>query len=66
MAAKRKAKRRGDDPATDELGAIKRLLILQLLTSGVEATKVAAALGIAKSSVTRLVPARKVKKPKKR
>ena len=50
------------DPVTKELDAIKRLLVLQLLTSGVQATAVAQAMGVAKSAVSKLVPARKVKK----
>ena len=61
MAAKRKAKKQKSDPA-DELNAIKRLLVLQLITSGVQAVDIASALGVDKSVVSRLVPARKVKK----
>jgi len=45
-----------------ELEAIKRLLVLQLITSGVQATDVAKALQVDKSVVSRMVPARKVKK----
>ncbi len=45
-----------------ELAAIKRLLVLQLITSGVQATDVAKALKVAKSAVSGMVPARKVKK----
>jgi predicted transcriptional regulator len=62
MAAKRRVKRRNDDPVADELDSIKRLLVLQLITSGVQAMDIAAALGVDKSVVSRLVPARKVKK----
>jgi len=54
------------DPVVKELDAVKRLLVLQLLTSGVQANIVAAALGVAKSSVSKLVPARKVKKKAKK
>jgi predicted transcriptional regulator len=53
------------DATVKELDAIKRLLVLQLLTSGVQATAVAAAMGVAKSAVSRLVPARQVKKKAK-
>lgn len=53
------------DPLAKELDAIKRLLVLQLLMSGVQANAVAAALGVAKSAVSKLVPARKVKKKAK-
>lgn len=62
MAAKRRARRQRDDPVADELGSIKRLLVLQLITSGVKAKDVASALGVTKSVVSSLVPARKVKK----
>ncbi len=62
MAAKRRIRRRNNDPVADELDSIKRLLVLQLITSGVQATDIASALGVDKSVVSRLVPARKVKK----
>jgi len=62
MAAKRGIRRRNNDPVADELDSIKRLLVLQLITSGVQATDIASALGVDKSVVSRLVPARKVKK----
>jgi predicted transcriptional regulator len=62
MASKRKARRPKGDPVTDELGSIKRLLVLQLITSGVQAKDIASALGVDQSVVSRLVPTRKVKK----
>jgi len=62
MAAKGKAKRPKGDPVADELDSIKRLLVLQLITSGVQAKAVASALGVDQSVVSRLVPARKVKR----
>ena len=43
------------DPVVKELDAVKRLLVLQLLTSGVQANIVAAALGVAKSSVSKQI-----------
>jgi len=55
-----------NNPSAQELDAIKRLLILQLITSGVQSTDIAKALGVSKSVVTGLVPARKVKKPPKK
>jgi hypothetical protein len=61
MATKRKPKKQKSNPIAVELGAIKRLLVLQLITSGVQTTKIASALGVDKSSISRLVPARKVK-----
>lgn len=62
MAVKRKARRSTGDPVADELGSIKRLLVLQLITSGVQAKDIASTLGVDQSVVSRLVPARKVKK----
>jgi IS30 family transposase len=47
-----------------ELADIKRLLIVQLMTSGVEAQYIARALGTSKSTLSRIVPARLVKKTK--
>lgn len=53
---------KGTNPVAKELDGIKRLLILQLLTSGVQGTDVARALGVDKSVVSRLVPSRAIKK----
>jgi DNA-binding transcriptional ArsR family regulator len=53
-----------DDAVVRELGNIKKLLILQLMVSGVEAQHIARALGIAKSTLSGLVPARAVQKSK--
>ncbi len=50
------------DPVATELDSIKRLLVLQLITSGVQTTAIANALKVSKSVVSRLVPARKVKR----
>ncbi len=66
MAVKRKAKQPKGDPVADELGAIKRLLVLQLITSGVQGKNIAAALGVDQSVVSRLVPTRKVKKQRRK
>ncbi len=62
MAAQRKPNASKGDPIAEELDAIKRLLILQLITSGIQAKDIAAALRVDKSAVSRLVPARKVKR----
>lgn len=59
--AKRKAAKPAGDPLVDEMRAVKRLLVLQLLVSGVQTTDIATALGVSKSVVSRLVPSRKVK-----
>jgi predicted transcriptional regulator len=57
---------RTTDRLEKELDAIKRLLVLQLLTSGVQAKDIAHALGVDASAVSRLVPARRVRKRAKR
>ena len=62
MAAKRKPRRSKGDPVVDELDAIKRLMILQLITSGIQSKDIASALGVDKSILSRLVPVRKVKR----
>ncbi len=61
MAAKPKPKKTVDETVATELDAIKRLLILQLIVSGVRAADIADALGVHSSVISRLVPARKVK-----
>jgi len=66
MAVKRKARKPKGDPVANELGAIKRLLVLQLITSGVQGKNIAAALGVDKSALSRLVPTRKVKKRRRK
>jgi len=45
MATKQKPKK-PSDPIIAELWAIKQLLILQLITSGVQKTRIALALGL--------------------
>ena len=59
MTAKKKPK---GDPVVDLLDAIKRLLILQLVTSGVQAADIASALQVDRSVVSRLFPPRNVKR----
>lgn len=50
------------DAIVKELDAIKKLLILELVASGVQAKDVAKVLGVTKSTVSRLVPARGIRK----
>jgi hypothetical protein len=66
MASKGKAKIQKSDPMVKELDAIKRLLILQLVTSGVQAGDIASALQVDRSVISRLFPTRKVKRPSTR
>ena len=44
------------DPVVTELAVIKKLLILQLVTAGVQAKDVSKVLGLNKSDMSRLVP----------
>ena len=48
-----------EDLIVQELDAIKRLLILQLLKMGTPHGEIARALGIGQSTLTRMMPARK-------
>jgi len=50
------------DPLVKELAAIKKLLILHLVTSGVKAKDVGKALGLNKSEMSKLVSTRGIKK----
>jgi predicted transcriptional regulator len=48
-----------------ELEAIKRLLMLQLIASGVQANDIALALGVNKSVISEILPVRKLHCAKK-
>jgi len=63
MATKRKSGKQAGEPVAAELGAIKRLLILQLITSGVQSKDIATALGVDGSVISRIVSKHKVKRP---
>lgn len=41
---------------------IKKLMILNLIASGVQSKSIAAVLGVDNATITRVVPARKIKK----
>ncbi len=62
MATTKKGKDKDLGSVVAELDIIKRLLILQLMTSGVQTTDIAKAVGVAKSTISKLVPAREIKK----
>jgi hypothetical protein len=51
-----------DKKETILLEDIKKLLVLQLISQGVQAKDVAAALGVDKSVISRLVASRKIKR----
>jgi predicted XRE-type DNA-binding protein len=50
------------DPVAAELDAIKRLITLLLIKANTPQGEIAMALGVAQSEVSRMFPARKVKK----
>jgi hypothetical protein len=66
MATKKKPKKQKGDPVVNELDSIKRLLILQLITSGVQAIDIASALRVHQSQISRLFPTRRVRRPSAR
>lgn len=61
MAKKRRVTKAAD-PVVDKLEQIRRLAILQLISSGVEAKSVAKVLGVSKQTLSGLVPVRAIKK----
>lgn len=65
MAKKYAPNQENEALISKELDAIKRLLVLQLITSGVQAKDIALALGVSKMTVSRLVATRKIKKTTK-
>jgi predicted transcriptional regulator len=66
MATKKKKKNVKGDPTVEALEGIKRLLILQLTTSGVTGKEVASVLGVDASVVSRLVGKPKTRRPPKK
>lgn len=60
--AKRSEKITDLDRVVAQLDDLKRLAILQLLTSGVQSGHIAKALGIHSSVISRMMPAREIKK----
>ena len=50
------------DPVVAKLEDLKRLAILQLLSSGVQSGQIAKALGVHSSVISRMMPAREIKK----
>jgi IS30 family transposase len=51
---------------SEQLEELKRLMIVQLLASGVQSAHVANALGIHASGISRMVPVREIQKVAKR
>jgi hypothetical protein len=55
-------KARNVDPVVAQLDEIKRLTMLQLIASGVQANLIAKVLGVSKSVISGIVPARLLKR----
>lgn len=51
-----------DSEIRGTLESIKKLLILDLITKGVQGKSIAAVLGVAPATISRMVPARQVKR----
>lgn len=66
MGAKRKAGKLKGDPVASELDAIKRLLMLQLVSSGVKPVDIAKILDVPKSVISGMIPVRRLSLPKQR
>lgn len=62
MARRRRIRVKHQDPTVEMLDQVRRLMMLQLVVSGVQAKDIARVLGIDKSDVSRIVPARAIKK----
>ena len=62
MAKRNVTKTASKDPVIKELEAIKKLLVLALLTQGLEQKLIAKALQIDPAQLSRMMPARKIKK----
>ena len=60
--ARKQRRNRVDDPVLQELIEIKRLLILQLLSSGLVADQIGQALNVDRSAIARMVPASAAKR----
>ena len=59
------AKIKTTDSVLDELVSIKKLLVLMLLNQGLTLSQIGTALGLDKSSVSRMVPSKVLKANKK-
>jgi transposase len=62
MAKKKRAKAKHEDPVVEQLDQLKRLVMLQMVVSGVQANQIAKVLGVSKSVISGIVPARLLKK----
>ena len=60
-----KKKLEGNEALLEQLDHIKRLLMLNLIVSGVKAKDIATVLGVTKSTVSKIIPARAIGKLRK-
>jgi DNA-directed RNA polymerase specialized sigma subunit len=60
--ARKKRVRKHADPVVEQLDQIKRLIMLRLIVTDTKANTIAKVLGVGKATVSRLVPARLIKK----
>ena len=62
MAKRKRAKIKHQDPVVEMLDQVRRLIMLQLVVSGVQAKDIATVLGVDKSVISGIVPARAITK----
>ena len=62
MPKRRRSGSTDSDQLVAQLEDLKRLAILQLLMSGVQSAHIAKALGVHSSAISRMLPAREIKK----
>jgi DNA-binding NarL/FixJ family response regulator len=65
VAKAKKKRAKQEDPVVGQLDDIKRLIMLQLIHSGVQANQIATVLDVTKSTISGMVPARIIKKREK-
>jgi hypothetical protein len=64
VAKGKRAKAKHHDPAVEMLDQLRRLIMLQLVVSGVKAKDIATVLGVNKSVISGIIPARAISKQK--
>lgn len=62
MAKRKRAKSTHEDPVVEQLDQLKRLVMLQMIASGIQANQIAKVLGVSKSVISGIVPARMIKR----
>ncbi len=62
MARRKRTKPKHEDPVVQQLDHLKRLMMLQLVVSGVKAKDIAKVLGVTNSAISAIIPARTIQK----